>query len=102
MSDYDEEAEKKPLANGWQPMDTAPRDETHVLLFTTDHGQVEAWFACGEWHDYLEGREYDGPSWVCADDAFQIEIEELPGGLFYDGTATAWRPLHLPPMMNGG
>lgn len=85
--------------SAWQPISTAPLDGTHVLLFTTTHGMVEAWFAPGEWHDYLEGREYDGPAWVCGDDAFQIEIEELPeeyGGLHH-GAATHWMPLPEPP-----
>jgi hypothetical protein len=76
--------------------------ETHILLFTTCHGIVEAWFSPGQWHDYHEGREYDGPVWVCADDAFQIEIEEIPPeyGGFHHGTATHWMPLPEPPKEN--
>ena len=82
----------------WQPIKTAPRDGSHILLFTTCHGQVEAWFSPGEWTETVDGREYDGPVWVCADDAFQIEIEEIPeDGPYYDGTATHWTHLHAPP-----
>lgn len=81
----------------WQPMKDAPRkDEKHVLLFTTDHGIVEAWFAPGKWTEHPEyGREWSGPAWICADDAFQIEVEAHGylsghGYLFFDGTAKAW------------
>lgn len=85
----------------WRPISEAPRDGTHVLLFTTCHGVVEAWFAPGEWSDNMpEGpREYSGSVWVCADDAFQIEVEELPieQGGFHHGTATHWQPLAAPP-----
>lgn len=79
----------------WQLIETAPLDGTPIWVFTTCHGQVEAWFKPGEWHDYGETREYDGHVWVCADDAFQIEIEETPNSLLH-GTATHWRP--LPPL----
>ena len=34
--------------NGWRPIETAPRDGTPVLLFTTGYGIVEAWFAPAE------------------------------------------------------
>lgn len=81
---------------GWQPIDTAPTTGVPVLLFTTNHGQVEGWFAPGEWQEYHEGREYNGPAWVCADDAFQIEVEETPEGLLH-GEATHWRPRPDPP-----
>jgi hypothetical protein len=81
---------------GWQAIATAPRDETHILLFSTLHGQIEAWFSPGSWHETVESREYDGPVWVFGDDAFQIEIEETPDG-YCDGSATHWRPLHEPP-----
>ena len=85
----------------WQPMGTAPRDGSSVLLYTTCHGCVEATFAPGEWTEYQEGREYDGAVWVCADDAFQIEVEELPveQGGYHDGTAKAWMRLPAPPQM---
>lgn len=82
-------------AQAWRPIDTAPVDGSDILLFTTCHGQVEARFAPGRWSHTLEGDEYDGPVWVCADDAFQIEIEEIPPkhGGWHHGTATHWKPL---------
>lgn len=79
----------------WQPMETALRDGTEILLLTT-LGITQARFHPGEWHDYHEGREYDGPVWVCCDDQWQIEIEETPDG-YYDGMATHWQPLLEPP-----
>lgn len=81
----------------WHSMKDAPRDGTSVLLFTTCHGQVEAWFAPSEWEDHYEyGRQYTAAAWICADDAFQIEVEETPEG-YLDGTATHWTSLMEPP-----
>jgi len=82
----------------WQPIETAPKDETHLLLFTSCHGIVEAWFSPGFWSDEtpLSPREYTGDVWVCADDAFQIEVE-LWDGHEDHGTATHWMPLPEPP-----
>lgn len=83
----------------WQSISLAPKDGTKVLLFTTCHGQVEAWRDQGVWTDHFEtGREYSGSSWVCADDAFQIEIEEGPDNYENHGTATHWQPLPPPPV----
>ena len=90
----------------WKHMKDAPRKgEKHVLLFTTDHGIVEAWFSPGEWIDYPEGREYTGAVWVVGDDAYQIEVEEYgdyegPEYSFCDGTAKAWAEMpNLPPQL---
>jgi hypothetical protein len=58
------------------PMATVPRDRPVLLLTKT--GIVSAWFAPGEWTEHYEyGREYNGPVWVCNDDQFQIEVEEI-------------------------
>lgn len=85
----------------WQTIETAPRDGTTVLLYTTCHGACEAWFSKGEWSQEtpINPREYSGSAWVCCDDAFQIEVEEYgPNGRrYYDGTATHWMPLPAPP-----
>lgn len=85
----------------WKPIETAPLDNTKILLFTTCHGVCEAWFAHGYWTDEtpLGPAEYEGDAWVCCDDAFQIEVELNvgPNGESFHGTATHWQPLPEPP-----
>ena len=90
------EAARRLAAEGWQDIASAPRDGTSVLIFTTCHGIVEAWFSPGKWETHHEGDEYVGPVWVCADDEFQIEVEEFPEGLHH-GTVKGWMPLPAPP-----
>lgn len=91
------DSDAKEWMSEWQPIETAPRDGSHILIHTRNHGAVEAWFSPGEWSDNYEcGREYNGPVWVCGDDAWQVEIEEVPEG-FHDSEATHWRPLPAPP-----
>jgi hypothetical protein len=87
----------------WKTIDSAPRDGTPILLFTTNYGVVEAWFFQGEWSEdtHISPAEYTGSSWVCADDQFHIEVEESPFG-FHDGTATHWMPLPAPPEKHQG
>ncbi len=80
----------------WKPIKTAPRDGSDILLFTKVHGITQAHFVKGEWSNTIDGPEYDGPVWVCGDDAWQIEIEEEPDG-FCDAEATHWMPLPEPP-----
>jgi hypothetical protein len=79
---------------GWRAMATAPRDENiQVLLLTKTHGVTEARWGPGQWDENMpEGpREYSGAVWVCGDDAWQIEVEELPDG-YHDGDAVGWLP----------
>ena len=78
----------------WRSMDTVKTDGTNVLLLTTCHGAVEAWYSPGSWtlDTPIAPAEYDGPVWVCADDAFEIEVEETPEGLHH-GTAIRWMPI---------
>lgn len=83
---------------GWQPMETAPRDETEILLLTTV-GITSARFYAGEWHRSFDGDEYEGPVWSCCDDMWQIEVEESPVDndntfQYNDGEATHW--MYLP------
>lgn len=80
----------------WHPIETAPRDGTDILIFTTVHGITQARFARGEWSHTIDGDEYDGPVWVCGDDAWTIEVEESEDG-FYDAEATHWMPLLASP-----
>lgn len=83
---------KASIPIAWLPMGTAPRrNEEHILLLTSIHGVVEAWFSPGYWSENQEGREYTGSVWVCGDDVFQIEVEEEPEG-YHDGEAIGWLP----------
>jgi len=78
--------------NRWMPIETAPLDETEILILTS-RGVTQARFSPGEWtthHEY--GPEYSGAVWVCCDDTWQVEIEETPEGNFH-GEATHWMPL---------
>ena len=65
----------------WQSIATAPRDGTEVILLTST-GAVSAHYDKGAgWSDDpINGRDYEGPSWVCYDNTFLIEIEETPDG----------------------
>ena len=78
-------------------MITAPRDGTEILLHTTCHGWVQAWYSPATKTETMDGPEYDGPIWVCADDAFQIEVEEAEDEMgaiqIHDNTADGWLPL---------
>ena len=56
-------------------------------MILTDIGAVEAWWAEGEWHETLEGKEYEGFCWVCYDDKFQLELDEVK----------YWMPLQAKP-----
>ena len=83
----------------WRDINDAPRDGTHILL-STRRGLVEAWFSSGYWTEETpsNAREYNGPVWVCADDTFQIEVEEGPSpGDDNHGEALGWMPLPDPP-----
>lgn len=76
----------------WKPIYSAPRDGSEILILTSV-GITQARFAPGEWHNYAEGREYDGPVWVCCDDTWQIEIEDCGEHGLNHGIATHWMPV---------
>ena len=84
-------------AAGWQPIATAPKDETEILLMA--HGMViQGRYHPGGWSDDtpVSPAEYDGPVWCCFDDAVSFEIEETPDGDNH-GQVTHWMPLPDPP-----
>jgi len=59
----------------WQPIETAPRDETEVLI-KTSVGSVTAWFHSEPGECY---------QWVCYDDRFSIDGDDV--------RVTHWMPL---------
>lgn len=82
----------------WQPIETAPKDGTPVLLYVKKQ-ICEAWFSEGYWtaDTPIAPAEYYGDAWVCCDDEFQIEVEFGPDGFESHGPATHWMPLPEPP-----
>jgi len=77
--------------NEWQPIETAPKDGTWVLLFVPaeipdeDRGRH---ICAGQWSDQLNGRTAP-PRWMFA---------WFDGGYYgYAGPPTHWMPLPEPP-----
>lgn len=93
-----------PVSVGWQPIETAPRDGTEVLILAGGMA-IQAFFLEGAWGPDIPGevREYHGAVWVAFDDLTQFEVEEgaLEGGLDYHGGVTHWMPLPTPPEGEG-
>ena len=82
----------------WQPIETAPKDGTSVLLYIP-HRICEGWFSKGEWSEDtpISPAEYSGEVWVCCDDEFQVEVELGPDGFECHFPITHWMPLPEPP-----
>lgn len=81
----------------WQPMYTAPRDGTVVLLHTST-GMVSAWFDPPViTTDYFNGDDLEGSQWICYDDEFQIIIEWFGENDYGDGSAgiRGWMPVDI-------
>lgn len=83
----------------WQPIETAPRDGTEVLILLHSGDICNSWFARGEWSfSTMDGPpEYSGDCWVCCDDRFQVEVTDEGAGSYDDGEATHWMPHPTPP-----
>jgi hypothetical protein len=85
----------------WQPIETAPKDGTPVLLFHKTHGCAEGRYIAGEWNTGFDGDEYEGPVWCFGDDAYCEEIEEgFEEHPAHHGLVTHWMPLPQPPNTN--
>lgn len=88
------EIERLRAAQAWQPIETAPRDGTPVLLLVARaHGAaviVEAEMVHGVWEYGPNGDRVDlPPQWVAP--------YEVWGGNTVTDDATHWRPLPEPP-----
>lgn len=86
-----------PNGLSWYSMSTAPREAGEsILLLHRSHGVIEGRFSKGEWSDDTPDhpREYSGSAWICGDDAFQEEVEEIPAehGGYDDGEIIGWLP----------
>ena len=77
----------------WQPIDTVPRDETHVLLCWTFNNGVRPDIRIGRyWHE----------SWPDKRLLFKIELDMGSAGAYVftscdDEQPTHWMPLPEPP-----
>lgn len=89
--------EARQAALEWQPIDTAPRDATAILLFHERFGIVQGWYAPLEIsHDHEGNDNSEGDLWVLCDDAIEVEVEHHDNR-YWDGPVTHWMPLPQPP-----
>ena len=65
--------------NEWQPIETAPRDGTEILLFDADTDPTI----------YVGGYDYDGRYWFYS----ELLAQDVVG----EATPTHWMPLPEPP-----
>lgn len=85
----------------WQPMATAPRDQTEILLLTNT-GIVSAWWSPPKviTRSYFDGEDMRGCEWVCYDDKFAIQVEwertDEGEDKFLDGNAGILRWMPIP------
>ena len=98
---YAEERLAAMIVSLWQPIEIAPRDRSAVLLYV-QHQITEARFFPSEKSENNEGADTSiGAVWSCADDQWQIEVEEYQDAAgnhcYHDGNATHWMPLPEPP-----
>lgn len=85
----------------WKPLtDTSWLDGRDVILLAHDM-EVQARYSPGEWSmdTPVSPSEYSGAAWVCFDDEFQFEIEEISHdpGTWHHWPVTHWRELSLRP-----
>jgi hypothetical protein len=56
--------------------DSAPFDGNPVLIKTRT-GWIEAWWDKGYYYYNIDGRECSGFCWICYDDAFHLELDDV-------------------------
>lgn len=79
-------------ANAWQPIETAPRDGTKILVFThRENVEISKWFeSYFDEYEPVEGTEY-----------FRKVRRKYTEG-WNSNTPTHWRPLPAPPAEKEG
>lgn len=80
--------------NGWQPIETAPKDGTEIVLFTHqwDTAHIAYW-------DWVDGPDDDGTGGFCAWHLKQDDSGAMSDGLLWpdeDWMPTHWMPLPDP------
>ena len=96
----------RPEEDGWRPIETAPKDGTDILLWSSVGVRGDGGATIGRWTSEEECRrqigdcggecrcpeyEYDDPSWISWDGGFTLEHPP-----------THWRPLPPPPALSTG
>lgn len=81
-------------APAWQPIKTAPKDGTPVLLFWRDnYGRELEWIGVGQWYRYREGGErrggWTGSSIWCSEPGSWSSV--------LGEKVTHWMPFPAPP-----
>jgi hypothetical protein len=84
----------------WQPIETAPKDGTHILIRTADFGAVEGWWDRSVTNFYASQK-----GWASYDPAnMQGDwVSDFPIGdgcdrrLYCGATPSHWMPLPEPP-----
>ena len=77
----------------YRPIQSAPRNESKILIFHLIHGWVQARFIplTKRWHP--DGYELDGCVWIIGDDLLEELSEVTECGGFRDPNITHWMPL---------
>lgn len=77
---------------GWQPIETAPKDGTTILVFFRQHGWMSV-----EWNDIDHGPNSEFAHWHVTDHKFG----PFPVRGYCDGDDLAWMPLPAAPAPEG-
>ena len=79
------------LADKWQPIETAPKDGTVVLLYKPDERMVGEYMLAGYWGQWPGIND----CWIACDGKPQGYLSGVTGT--YQGHPTHWMPLPNPP-----
>jgi hypothetical protein len=80
-----------PAVDEWQPIETAPKDGTVVILFNDENDENDDW-------SKISVGVFDHSIWHCIY-SLQTEFGEFGMDTFVDCMPTHWRPLPNPPLL---